>query len=337
VLYVTTRDIHDVHTANKTLISNISSDGGLYLPRNMPQFTSDQIAQLLKKSFNDIFADILNLFFTEQSTGRDIDLFIGKNPAKTVSIGRKILVAQAWHNPERTYSYIEDNLYRKLCKGATNDVPTQWLKITARMALIISLYGQLLQDGSLHSAQSLDIAVDADDSVTAIAAFYAKQLGLPIGKLICGCDKTEALWDFIHLGECNTASAPDGLLHILERLIYEVFGSDEVENFIQTCQKRSTYHIPDEAEYDLTESVFCAVVRNTRVASVINSVYRTDDFLLDTCAARSFGAIQDYRAKTGSSNLTLLLSDNHPLKEADIIMKSTGLTQSTFLSKCRTV
>ena len=336
-MYITTRDKHDTHTANKTLTSNFSADGALYLPRSMPHFSANEVSELRHQSFNETFAAILNCFFTEQSTGRDVELFIGRNPVKVVPIGRKILIAQLWHNPERKYEYIENNIYKKLCKGAETDTPTEWLKIAARIALIFSIYGQLLQSGLLRSDQSLDVAVDTGDHISAIAVFYAKQMGLPVGKLICGCDNTGTLWDFVHLGEVNTTSASDGLLSLLERMIHAVYGSDEVQNFLQICRKRGTYRVPETADTDLSEILFCAVVGKTRVSSVVNSVYRTDDFFLDTCAARSFGAVQDFRAKTGSSNLTLLLSDHHPVLEAEFIMNATGLSQSAFLDKCRTI
>ena len=124
---------------------------------------------------------------------------------------------------------------------------------------------------------------------------------------------------------------------MLERLIHARFGADEVEKFLQVCQKRGTYRIPQETENDLPESIFCAVVGKERISAVINSVYRTDDFFMDIGAARSFGAVQDYRAKTGNSNPTLLLSDCHPLQESDLIMNATGLSQNAFYDKCRII
>lgn len=336
MLYITTRDKHDIHTANKTLASDYSSDGGLYFPRTMPIFSSQEIDGLKTKSFNEIFAAVLNSFFSEQSAERDLELFIGRNPVKTIPAGRKILVAQAWHNPEHKYSYIENNIYNKLYKGEDKtSKPTQWLKIVARAALLFAVYGQLLQTRLLHSWQVLDVAVDADDHISVIAAYYAKQMGLPIGKLICGCDETGPLWDFVHLGEAVTGSASEGLLHILERLIHAAVGPEEVKKFLEICQKRGTYRLPEDIDAGLSDAVFCAVVGKKRVADVINSMCRTEDLLLDTCAARSFGAVQDYRSKTGSSNVTLLFSDHHPVLEADFILRATGLSQNSFIDKCK--
>jgi len=336
VLYVTTRDKHDIHTANKTLTSNFSTDGGLFIPRSMPVFSKEEIATFKGKSFNEIFATVLNSFYSEQITGREVDFFIGRNPVKIVPVGRKILIAQVWQNPEHQYAYIENNIFKRLRKGeSASETPTQWLKITVRIATVFATYGQLLQAGQLRSGQALDIAVDADDYVSVIAAFYAAKIGLPVGKLVCGCDVTGIFWDFIHLGEISTGVADEELLRVLERMIHTSFGSDEVRRFIEVCQKRGTYRIPEDPESDFTESVFGAVVGKTRVASVVNSVYRTDNLFMDTCAARSFGAIQDFRSKTGSSNLTLLFSDNHPVLEADFIMKATGLSRSAFLDKCK--
>lgn len=338
MLYITTRDKHDTHTANKTLTSDRAADGGLYLPRSMPHLSGQDLSGLRSKTFNETFALLINAFFSTQLTGWDVDFSIGRNPVSVVPTGRKILVAQTWRNPERKYAYIENHIFKILCKGVSEtDEPTPWLKIAVRIALIFSIYGQLLQAGHLHPGQKFDIAVDADDYISAIAVFYAAETGLPLGKLICGCDDTEALWDFAHLGEVGTASVSGGLSCIVERLIHAAFGADEVQRFLEACRNRGSYRIPDAEENTLTETLFCAVVGKARVSSVTNSYYRTDDFLLDASAARSFGAVQDYRAKTGSSNLTLLFSDRHPVLEPDFIMNATGLSQSAFFNKCKTI
>lgn len=326
-----------MHTANKTLTSNVATDGGLYLPRNMPHFSQDEISELMNSSFTETFSTLLNCFYSAELTGWDVDFAIGRNPVKVLPIGRKILIAQSWRNPEHRYAYIENNIFKKLSKQETESAPTQWPRISVRIALLFSICGQLLQSGYISSKQLLDIAVDADDPIDLMAVFYARQMGLPIGRLICGCDTTGDLWDFIHLGEINAGSAPVSLLHTLERMIHITIGAEEVTRFLHVCKTNGTYHIPETDGVNLSDILFCAVVGKNRVADIINSAYRTDGCFLDSGTARSYGAVQDYRAKTGTSSLTLLISNIHPAFETNLISNATGLSQSTFFEKCKII
>ena len=63
----------------------------------------------------------------------------------------------------------------------------------------------------------------------------------------------------------------------------------------------------------LNEGLFCSVVGPNRAEATVSSVYRSNGYTLDPAAALSYGGMQDYRAKTGSTNMTLVLSNVKPV------------------------
>ena len=228
MLYVTTRDNKDAHTAHKTLVSSYADDGGLYMPFHLPGFSSTEIASMKDKSFGEAVAQIINCFYPAQLTGWDVDFFIGRTPIKIAAVNRKMIIAQAWHNPQSKYQYIERNLFDRIAQeGGVAPQPTDWVKIAIRIALLFGVYGEMLRSGALNENMQFDVAVATGDFSDPIAAWYASQMGLPIQKIICSCDKTPAVWDLIHRKVIATTSLSDGLRLGIERLICAAVSREE--------------------------------------------------------------------------------------------------------------
>lgn len=315
MLYVTTRNTVDVCTASWALKQNRATDGGLYVPYHLPVFEKEQIAALAGQSFGQTVAQMLNLFFSCGLTGFDVDLCIGRSPAKIAAMNHRILVAELWHNPQSSYSYAVSCLFERINSQTTIQC-TDWAKVAIRISMLFGIYGQLLQSETVTSEESLDISVNADDFSAPIAAWYARKMGLPLGTIICTCTENASLWDLIRRGEFSTgtASKKSGKddMDSLERLIYETLGKEEVERYLKACEKGRTYTLEPEQSQLLSQGLFASVVGEGRAESVIQSVQRTSAYTLDHMASLSYGGLQDYRASIGDSQLTLLLSECCP-------------------------
>jgi threonine synthase len=161
-----------------------------------------------------------------------------------------------------------------------------------------------------------------------MAVWYGRQMGLPIGTIICGCNENGAVWDLLHRGELDTdtlavdTSTPEcdfALPPDLERLIYGTCGQEEAMRFWWNCTEGGTY-IPDEEKFELIrKGMFAAVVSGVRVDTIIPSVYRTNQYILDPYTSLAYGALSDYRARTGISSQTLLLSEKSPICSAEMV------------------
>lgn len=332
MLYITTRGNKDAFTAYRTLVANEATDGGQFLPFAMSSYDANAISALASKSFGETVAELLNRFFSSQLTGWDVDFAIGRNAVKLVSMNHRIAIAELWHNPVGKFTYIVNSLYKKICGESTPaDTPTRWVTIAVRISVLFGLYGELLRSGTIDLEEILDISVPADDFSCFMAAWYARKMGLPIGRIICTCGDGSALWDLINRGVFSPTDSDAALLPGVERLIQGTLGFDEANLFFEKCGNNCSYSIDEEQLPILNSDLFCAVTGAQRGESIVNSVFRSNNYIIDPETAVCYGGIQDYRAKVGDSRITLLFAEKTPMVSADFITSATGISKQKLL------
>lgn len=336
MLYITTRTKHDPQTASHTMNRNRGSDGGLFLPYHMPKLEQEEILALGERSFGQNVADILNLFFSTKLTGWDVELSIGRYPVKLKPMNFRMVMAEVWHNVDWKFSRLIRSLAHRLHPdGELASEPSNWVEIAVRIAVLFGIYGELLRDGTLEGTRPLDVAVSTGDFAGPMAVWYAREMGLPVGTIVCGCNENGGVWDLLHRGEMDT----DGVAvqtttpecdHILppdlERLICGVLGQEEANRYLWTSLEGGTYTLNEEQQLRLGQGMFAAVVSRNRVETIIPSVYRTNAYILDPYAALAYGALSDYRARRGMSNTALILCEKNPICSAGIVADAMHIT-----------
>lgn len=323
VLYVTTRSRNDAYTAARTMNLDRGPDGGLFVPFRLPQFSREEIAALGTKSFGQNVADILNLFFSTKLSGWDVDMAIGRSPVKFKSMNYRIIVTEVWHNMDRHFGYIINTLAARVHPdGEIIGSPSSWVQLAVRIAVLFGLYGELLRTQQIATGSTLDIATASGSFAAPMSAWYARKMGLPIGTIICGCNENSAPWDLLHRGELDTdalavkTNTPEGDLPLppdLERLICETCSQEEAMNYFWSCTEGSVYTPAEQACEAMRKGMFAAVVSRVRVETIIPSVYRTNKYVLEPYSALAYGALSDFRARTGGSGAALLLCEKSPL------------------------
>lgn len=308
MLYVSTRSPHDTFTAHRALLEDRTPDGGLYVPFLLPSYSKDDIAQFQRRSFGENVALILNAFFTTKLTGWDVEFCCGRYPVKTFDLPHRLIVAEAWHNTVATYRFMEQALYARLCGNNTRPVVSSWGKIAIGIAMMFAVYGSV---ESAQCAGRIDLAMDGDDLSLLIAACYARKMGLPLERIICGAVNSSFLWDLIHRGELSISSSA-GAFAGIEHLIYLTLGADTASEVVAARLDRKSYVIHDEQFGAFNDGLFVAVVSHDRTHSVIGNFHRSHGYVLDHSAAVSYAALQDYRANAGESRPTLVLSLSRP-------------------------
>ena len=97
-------------------------------------------------------------------------------------------------------------------------------------------------------------------------------------------------------------------------------------NFWWSCTEGMVY-APDAENYQLLrQGMFAAVVSKARVESILPSVYRTNQYVLDLYAALAYGALLDYRSRTGTAATALLLTEKSPLRNAGAVCAAMRIT-----------
>lgn len=331
MLYITTRDNKDAHTAYKALTQNNGPDGGQYIPFRLPAMTSEEIVALKEKNFGQTVADILNLFFSTRLTGWDVDCCIGRTPVKLASMNHKILIAELWHNPDGKYQYLTASLYKAVCGNDNSaNTPTDWFRTAVRIAILFGLYGEMLRAQNISVGECFDVSVPTGGFSVPMAVWYSRKMGLPINTIICTHEENSTVWDLIHRGTFNPTAAGSDLTSGVEQLIYATLGLEAVQGYLNKIHAGRIYSISEEPLKSLSNGIFCSVAGNTRADTVINSVFRTNRYLIDPDTALLYGGLQDFRAKSGDSRITVLLSERTPMDHMQQISDATGIPASSL-------
>ncbi len=304
MLYVSTKDKTESFTAYRVLHADKSPDGGLFTPFHLPVFSEDDLEQIKELSFSETVAKILNLFFSRNLTGWDVEFSVGRRPFQIVNIGQRITVAELWHNNRADYDYMVSALYQKLSDQPCADVP-QWVYIATEIAMLFGLYGELQRSGTEFG----DVAITDHLPYYSVGAWYARKMGLPIGMILCGCCENSGLWDLWSRGEASP-NVPEGM----ERLVYENFGGDVSKCFADARENGRNYRFTEDQTSVLRQGIHPSVIGNSRINAVMSSIQRTCGYEADSHTAAAYGAVQDYRAAAGENRPTLLLS-RHRTKE----------------------
>ncbi len=308
MLYLSTRNKTDSFTAFRAMHNDHTPDGGLYVPFRLTAFNEEELAQLKNMSFGEVVAKVLNLFASQQLTGWDIDFCIGRTPAKVESAGHKAVVAELWHNHDNKYLTTRNTLYSKLY--STSEEPSDWAKIAIDTAILFGVYALIPAD------EAFNIALREDELSFAIAAVYARALGLPIGHILLSCSEMSPIWELVRTGQINTGALKRrefAYNSFLERLIFDTYGFEDAQKYVDAYNRSETYTIEEEQIGKITDQLKAAVIGPDRAENVIQSVIRSNGYVMSVDAAGAFGGLQDYRSKGGESRLTLLISGEKPV------------------------
>ena len=329
MLYQSTRNPTDSYTAARALSEDRAPDGGFYIPMKLPQFDRQQIKALGRKSFSENAVQIINLFFSTQLDSWGLEFAIGRYPVRSVTVSSRETVAELWHNPlwkfERLARGVEKAVRQSdhIC-----EMPSDWLMIASRIAVLFGIFGELIREGKVSPQIPIDIAVPNGNFSGPMAAWYAKQMGLPISNILCCCNDNNGTWKLLHKGEIRTDvtviktvtpacddPAPTGL----ERLIYAKLGSKASVAFSEACKSGTGFYLEPEQQEKLRQDMYVPVTGQRRLESAVKSLYSTCGYLPDPYTALCYSGVLDYRSVTGESRPVLILSEEGPIHSLEFL------------------
>lgn len=331
MLYATTRNDLDSFTANWTLKTDRSPDGGFYVPFHAPVFSEEQLTSLKEQSLNQCIAQVLNYLLNTNISSWDVDFCVGRNPVRLQSVGHRTMIAESWHNPGWDSAYMTDRLYS--CLTTDGNGASDWFKIALRIGILAGICGQMQRSG----IDCVDIAVASGDFSVPMSAWYARQWGLPIGNIVCCCNENNSLWDLICQGQMRTDTLsvptwiPDADISVppdLERLIYACGGTEENVRYVDACRCGGMYCPEDSVLKKLRRGFYVSVVSSQRGKETISSVYRAHGYVPAPASALAYAGLQDYRVKTGSTRYAIVLADQNPVCHAASVACAMGITQA---------
>ena len=211
-----------------------------------------------------------------------------------------------------------------------------WGRVLPQLVYYISAYCDLLRDGKLAPGQSVNICVPTGNFGNILAAYYAREMGLPIGQLICASNSNNVLTDFIREGvydrnrQFYTTMSPSMDILIssnLERLLFALTGDTaEVRGYMDQLAETGRYQVSGRVKDKLQKCFKGYFCDDRETQRVIRSMYDKHGYLIDTHTAVAFSALEQYRQETGDDTPAVVASTASPFKFCASVLEALGET-----------
>lgn len=204
-----------------------------------------------------------------------------------------------------------------------------WGRLAPQIVYYISAYCDLVKEGELKLGDTLDVTVPTGNFGNILAAYIAKKMGLPLGKLVCASNKNDVLADFINTGvydkrrEFFTTVSPSMDILIssnLERLLWFVLGAEKTRECMEKLNRDGIYKLDDEAMEIIRKDFAGISCSEEETKATIKSVFAEYGYLCDTHTAVAANAASKYDGK----NKMLVVSTASPYKFAPAVLSALG-------------
>lgn len=205
-------------------------------------------------------------------------------------------------------------------------------RLVPQIVYYVYAYTRLLANGEIADGEPVNVVVPTGNFGNILAAFYAKNMGLPIGKLICASNENKVLYDFFLTGkydrnrEFKLTSSPSMDILIssnLERLIYRIAGNDAAVNkaFMDSLKSEGEYSVTAAMREELKD-FYGNYADESETAEAIRAIYEDTGYVLDTHTAVAAAVYRKYRTQTGDDTKTLIASTASPFKFTRSVMNA---------------
>lgn len=206
-------------------------------------------------------------------------------------------------------------------------------RLVPQVVYYVYAYAKLYANGVIAKDELVNVVVPTGNFGNILAAFYAKNMGLPIGKLICASNENKVLYDFFSTGTYDKnrdfilTSSPSMDILIssnLERLIYRIAGNDAKKNaeLMASLSGNGKYEITAEMKAQLAD-FYGNYTSEQETAAVIKKLYEDTGYIIDTHTAVASGVYDKYKKETGDTETkAIIASTASPFKFTRSVMNA---------------
>ena len=205
-----------------------------------------------------------------------------------------------------------------------------WGRLLPQIVYYFSAYCDFLNSNGLKLGDEVDFAVPTGNFGDILACWYAKQMGLPVGKLICASNENNVLADFFKTGTYDrnrafhTTISPSMDILVssnLERLLYSVCGDDKlVAEYMRSLNKKGSYTVSDEIFKVLSDNFIGGFCTDADTKATIANVYNEHGYLIDTHTAVAYKLMLEHK----TDRPTVVVSTASPFKFCDSVLDALG-------------
>ena len=205
-------------------------------------------------------------------------------------------------------------------------------RLVPQVAYYVYAYTKLLANGEIKDGEKINVVVPTGNFGNILAAYYAKNLGVPIAKLICASNDNKVLYDFFQTGTYDknrefvltTSPSMDILISSnLERLIYLICGEDseKTKELMEELKTTGKYTITLEMKEKLADFA-AGYSTEEETAESIHDTYQKTGYVMDTHTAVAAHVCGQYRAKSGDQTKCVIASTASPYKFVKSVMSA---------------
>lgn len=206
-----------------------------------------------------------------------------------------------------------------------------WGRLVPQIVYYIAAYTTLVEQGEIAMGETVNVTVPTGNFGNILAAYYAKLMGLPIGKLICASNRNRVLTDFIRTGvydrnrDFYTTTSPSMDILIssnMERLLYQLCGKDDavIRDWFGKLSSEGKYTVSDSVKEKLQADFWGGFCDDEQTAATIKKTFEEYGYLCDTHTAVAVKVYQDYTAETGDKTKCIIASTASPYKFNDAVL-----------------
>lgn len=210
-------------------------------------------------------------------------------------------------------------------------------RLVPQVAYYVYGYIQLVGHGTIKNGDNINVVVPTGNFGNILAAYYAKEMGIPIKKFICASNENKVLTDFINTGRydirrefylTNSPSMDILISSNLERLLFHLSGNDgkKVKALMENLDQNKEYQVTDEIKKGLAD-FYGGFANISDTNETISEMYEKNHYLMDTHTAVAYKVYKDYKQETGDETITLIASTASAYKFADSVASSIGLPE----------
>ena len=220
-------------------------------------------------------------------------------------------------------------------------------RLVPQIVYYVYAYAQLVKTGQIVAGDKINFTVPTGNFGNILAAYYAKQIGLPVGKLICASNENNVLTDFFktHVYDkkrsFKVTSSPSMDILVssnLERLIFHLLGNsaEKTADLMKSLNQHGQYELTD-FDPAILELFAAEYATEVETAAEIKRVYEASDYIEDPHTAVASAVYQKYRTAAGDETTTVIASTASPYKfpvvAVEAVTGQTGLSDFEALTK----
>ncbi|MEG0874904.1 MAG: threonine synthase [Clostridiales bacterium] len=215
---------------------------------------------------------------------------------------------------------LEENNYKLSSANSIN-----WGRLLPQIVYYFKAYGAMVKSGAVSMGEAINVVVPTGNFGNILAGYYAKAMGLPLGRLVCASNKNNVLTDVLNDGEYNknrdfyrTVSPSMDILisSNFERFVFEMNGrdADALKSLYADLNDKGSYQLTEDTLKAMQDIMSGYFTDEDTTLATIGDVYKKYDYLMDTHTAVAVNAWEEYLTQHKGAAPAVVASTANPYK-----------------------